>query len=87
MDGAMARLFLELSITTERMKEAMAGVAELADQPIVFGDPLPVHMNNVVDALRHCAARAHVRKPIPISLNGSGRHHHGLVRNTIVEIG
>jgi len=27
----MARLFLELSIATQRMKKAMAGVAEFAD--------------------------------------------------------
>jgi hypothetical protein len=80
----MPRLFLKLPITAERMKEAMAGVAEFADQPVVFGDPLPVHMDNVVDALRHCAARAQVREPIPISLNGSGRHHPILELDAIV---
>jgi hypothetical protein len=73
----MAGLLLELPVAAERMKQAVTGVAQFADQPIVFGDPLPVHMDNVMDALRQRAAWAHIGEPIPISLNGSGRHQNG----------
>jgi hypothetical protein len=73
----MAGLLLELPVAAKGVKKAVAGVAQFADQPIVFGDPLPIHMDDMMDALRDCAARAHVGEPVPISLNGSGRHQNG----------
>jgi hypothetical protein len=72
--------FEELPLSAEIVDSARALVTRLAKsnhKKVVFGDPLPVHMDDMVEALTHGSANA-LRKlkrgPIPISLNGSGRH-------------
>ncbi len=84
MDEIPPRRFEELLLSAEPVNRLIAarvtGPAEAHDQHVVFRDPLPVDVDNVVRIGPRCATdalRVFKPKPIPISFDGSGRHQNG----------